>query len=203
MPSYKTSTQIQQAMDIRQILNALNVQRPLPTSHHNDPYQDLGPGNALCLSDASTQAKRKVVAPSSPRSRTSKPASTSPATPQAQTSGISERNPAERETNLLETSMLVPNPRSLLTNEAVEEGSSRLVTLSQTIELAAFITQNHSPAPTPRAPSRITKARTKCRRRGRVGGRELDGLKDWLSAPETSGLGSRGRTSWNSRSTWG
>ena len=206
MPYYKANTQIQEAMDIRQILNALNVQRPLPTSHNENLFQDLGPESALCLSEASTQVERNAVAPSSPHSRTFKPASTSPTTLQAQRGGISEQNPAEQETNVLKTSMPVPNPRSSPTNEDVErireESGNRSVTPSQTIDRTTFITQNPFPRPIPRVPSRIAKLRPKTRGR-RVGGKELNGLKDWLSAPETSGLGSRGRTSWNSRSTWG
>ncbi|CAF9906105.1 MAG: hypothetical protein HETSPECPRED_006057 [Heterodermia speciosa] len=213
---YKTNKEIQQAMDIRQILNTPNVQRPLPPASINNPdnqkmHRDLRPDSVLSFSEALKQAKRRAVATAASRSRTIKSRSTGTATPQVQPSHRSEASRPSTDSSALPTHEGVATTRERANNN----GS---VTPPQPIAYATFTPQislpvaglpssssspHPRPAPNPRG---VHKPNPKPKsRRGRVGGKELHGLKDWLSAPETTSssvTGSGGRTSWNSRSTW-
>ena len=177
-------------MDIRQILNALDAQRPLPhaSSPNSQHTKELHESTSRAPSSEQPPAEQETIAP---------------------------------EPSVIPSDVLLPIPTSEEMSMSREEGCSgsvitppppppppfqrvdQVTALSaQTLSSPLCLTPGTS---APRPTSRIQKPKPK--RRGKVGGNELNGLKDWLSAPEketemTERGASGGRTSWNSRSTW-
>ena len=215
----RTAAAIHQTMNITQILSALDNQRPLPRPSATESNTATSQALSNMQSEPrNTEQERKVR---------EAPNSSANAFTAGQDFEMTEEEEAAATLLEMKNAIWPPSPSeslvssSTLSSESaeIEEAAMALLSMksstsssrtsSSLVDSRVTSSSNKPSARGPRESSaRISKPSSNPNSRRKVaGGRELNGLKDFLPLPENSGLGSKQarkeRRTWNSRSTFG
>ena len=205
----RTAAAIHQTMNITQILSALDNQRPLPRP-------SATPSNTA-TSQTLSNKQSELTGIEHERKVREAPQSSANAFAVGQDFEMTEEEAAA---TLLDMKHAIwpsspsesqVSSSSTLSSESaeIEEAAMALLSMKSSTSSSCTSSSNKASARTPRESSaRISKPSSNPKsRRKAPGGRELNGLKDFLPLPENSGQGSKQtrkeRRTWNSRSTSG